>query len=57
MIAYAIFVVPFKLRKYSHQLLAYNEIMTRLKQQNQLVKLQILDNEVSAEYKATIKDT
>ena len=61
MIAYycdsnAILVVPFKSHKYSHQLLTYNEIMTRLKQRNQFVYLQIVDNEASAEYKATMQD-
>ena len=48
-------VVPFKSRKDSHRLLAYNEIMTRLKQHNQIVDLQILDNEASAEYKTTMQ--
>ena len=44
MIAYhydynAILVVPFKSHNDSHQLLAYNEIMNRLEQHNQLVEL------------------
>ena len=53
MIAYhcdsnSISVVPFKSRKDSHWLITYNEIITRLKQRNQLVYLKILDNEASA---------
>ena len=42
-----ILVVPFKSRKDSHQLLAYNEVMTHLKQRNHLVEIQILDNDAS----------
>ena len=61
MIAYhcdsnAILVAPFKSRKDSHQLLAYNEIMTRIKNHNQIFELQILDNEASAEYIKTMRD-
>ena len=45
----AILIAPFKSRKDSHRMLAYNEIMQRLKERNQHVDLQILDNEASAE--------
>ena len=51
-----ILVVPLKSRKDSNQLLVYNKIMTQLKQQNQLVELQISDNEASVEYKTTMRD-
>ena len=50
----AILVAPFKLRKDSYQLLAYNETTTCLKQLNNLVDLQNLDNEASAEYRSTM---
>ena len=49
-------VSSFKLLKDSHRLLAYNKITTQLKQQNQIVDLQILDNEASADYKRTMWD-
>ena len=52
----AILVAPFKLRKDSYQLLAYNETTTCLKQLNNLVDLQNLDNEASAEYRSTMWD-
>ena len=52
----AILVAPFKSHKSSHGLLTYNEIMTRIKQQNHLADLKNLDNEASAEYKATMQD-
>ena len=38
-------------------MMAYNDIMQRLKEKNQHVDLQILDNEVSAEYKKLMTDT
>ena len=59
MIAYhcdsnTILFFPFKSRNYSHILLAYNDIMTRIKQRNQLVDLKIFDKWATAEYKATM---
>ena len=53
----AILVAPFKSRKDSHRMQAYNEIMQRLKAKNQHVDLQILDNEASAEYKKLMTET
>jgi len=50
----AILAVPFKTRADRHRLLAYAEIMQRLKDRNMAVDLQILDNEASAEYKQLI---
>ena len=60
MIAYhcdynSVLVIPFKSCKDSNRILSYNETTTRLKQRNHLVYLQNLDNEASAEYKATMK--
>ena len=43
-------------RKDKHRIAAYNVIMQRLKERNLLVDLQILDNECSKEYKATMKE-
>ena len=43
-----ILFAPFKLLKDSHLLITYNEIMTQLKQLNERVDLQILDNEACA---------
>ena len=54
--ANAIIYVPFKSRKEKYRMVAYNSIMQRLKDRNMLVNLQILDNEVSKEYKKIIKD-
>ena len=51
-----ILAAPFKSRADKHRLEAYNSIMQRLKDRNMLVDLQILDNEVSKEYKRTIKE-
>ena len=42
-------------RKDTHRLLAYNNIMQRLTDNNLSVDLQILDNEASTEYKRSIK--
>ena len=47
---------PFPSRKDTHRLLAYNKIMQLLTDNNLFVKLQILDNEASEEYKQTIKN-
>ena len=52
-----ILVPSFKYRKDSHCMLAYNDIMQRLKEKNQHVDLQILDNEASAEYKKLMTNT
>ena len=54
--ANAIMAVPFKSRKDKDCMIAYNNIMQRLKDTNMLVYLKILDNEVSKEYKTIIKD-
>ena len=51
----AILVAPFKSRKDTHRLEAYNSIIQSLKTRNHHVDLQILDNEVRAEYK-TLND-
>ena len=48
-------VVPFNLRKDEHWLFAYNNIITRIKKWDQLIDLQILENEASAEYKKTMR--
>ena len=50
-----ILVVPFKSRKDTHSLLAYNKIMQILHDHELTVDLQILDNEASTEYKRAIK--
>ena len=59
MIAYhcdsnAILAAPFKTQADKHRLIAYNDIMQRLKDRHLLVDLQILDNEASKVYKQTI---
>ena len=51
-----IIVVPFKSREDKDHMVAYNNIMQRLKDRNMLVNPQILDNEASKEYKTIIKD-
>ena len=60
MVAYhssnVILIEPFASRKDKHRIAAYNVIMQRLKDRNLLVDLQILDNECSKEYKATMKE-
>ena len=59
MIAYhqpsnAILVEPFQSRRDVHRITAYNNIMTRINNNNHQVDLQILDNEASTKYKNTI---
>ena len=59
MIAYhqptnAILVEPFQSRRDVHRITAYNNIMTRINNNNHRVDLQILDNEASTTYKNTI---
>ena len=49
-----ILTAPFKSRSNKHLMLAYNDIMQRLKTRGMLVDLQIMDNEASAEYKRII---
>ena len=60
MVAYnssnVILVEPFFSRKYKNRLADYNAIMQRLKEKNILVELQILENECSKEYQATMRD-
>ena len=60
MVAYhssnVILVDPFPLRKCKNRLVAYDAIMQQLKENNLLVDLQILENECSKEYQATIRD-
>ena len=51
----AILGMPFPSWADHHHLPAYNSITTRLADRGHLVNLQILDKEVSAEYKQTIK--
>ena len=46
---------PFSSRKYTHRLLAYDNIMQRLTDNKLIVDLKILDNEASAAYKYAIK--
>ncbi len=62
MIAYhcdsnAILQAPFKSRSDRHRVEAYNSIMERLRARGHTVDLQILDNEISAEYKKAITET
>ena len=45
-----ILTAPFKSRSDKHCMLAYNNIMQRLKTCGILIVLQIMDNEASAEY-------
>ena len=47
----------FKTRSDRHRLEAYNSIMERLRARGHSVDLQILDNEVSAEYRRVITET
>ena len=60
MVAYhssnVILIEPLASRNDKHRIAAYNVIMQRLKDRNLLVDLQILDNECSKEYKATMKE-
>ena len=61
MIAYhcdsnTILQAPFKTKGDKHRIEAYNSIMSRLKARGHKVDLQILDNEVSAEYKRVIEE-
>ena len=50
-----ILALPFKSRKDTHRLLAYDKLMQILRDHELTVDLQILDNEASAEYKKVIK--
>ena len=50
-----ILAVPFKTRKDTHRLKAYNKIMQSLRDYKLRVDLQILDNEAISEYKRVIK--
>ena len=50
-----ILALPFKSRKYTHRLLAYDKLMQRLRDHELTADQQILDNEASAEYKKFIK--
>jgi hypothetical protein len=52
----AILCTPYVNRSNKHQLAAYDSIMRRLANRGHNVDLQILDNEVSAKFKATIVD-
>ena len=61
MIAYncysnTILQAPFSNSKDKHRILAYNSIMKRLVDSGHQVDVQILDNEVSAEFKRSIVD-
>ena len=60
MVAYhssnVILVEPFSSRKDKNRLAAYNAIMQRLKEKDLLVDPNILDNECSKEYQATIRN-
>ena len=47
-------LAPFGHRKYKHRIQAYNSIMQILSNRGHHVEVQILDNEVSAEFKKTI---
>ena len=51
-----IFAETFASRKDMHRLLAYYKIMQQLNNNKLIVYLQILDKEVSAEYKRAIKN-
>ena len=60
MIAYhydsnTIILAPFGNRKDKHRIRAYNSIMQELADRGHHVDIQLLDNEVSAEFKKTIK--
>ena len=61
MIAYhcdsnTIFQAPFVNRKDKHRIRAYNSIMQKMTDRGHHVDIQILDNEVSEEFKKTIKN-
>ena len=61
MIAYncdsnTILQVPFVNRKDKHRIRAYNSIMQKLADRGHHVDIQILDNEVSAKFKKTVKN-
>ena len=60
MVAYhssnVILVEPFKSRKDTFRLAAYNTIIQRLKDKGLLVDLQIVDNECSMSYKQIMTD-
>ena len=47
--------VPFKSRKDTHRLLAYDKLIQRLQDHELTVDLQILEREASTEYKRVIK--
>ena len=47
---------PFVNRKDTHRIRAYNSILQRLTEKGHQVDVQILDNEVSTEFKKTIVD-
>ena len=48
--------MPFKTRKYTHRLKAYDKITERISNRKLTVDLQILDNEASTDYKGIIKN-
>ena len=50
------FQAPFVNRKEKHRIRAYNSIMQKLADRGHHVDIQILDNEVSAEFKKTINN-
>jgi hypothetical protein len=52
----AILMEPFKIRADSLRILAYNNIMERLRERGITVELQIFDNEASAAYISNITD-
>ena len=52
----AIFVSPFKMRKYKHHLETYKSIMARLPKNGMHVNLQILDNKASASFKQILTE-
>jgi hypothetical protein len=52
----AILCAPYVNRSNKHQLAAYDSIMRCFANRGHNVDLQILDNEVSAKFKATIQD-
>ena len=50
-----ILAVPFKSRKDTHRIIAYDKMMQRMCDHELTVDLQILDNKASTEYKRVIK--
>ena len=54
-VANMVLEVPFKPRKDTHRLLAYDKRMQRLRDHVLTVDLQVLDNEASTEYNKVIK--